>query len=113
MSDRKPLTVEEFELLVSQVIIPNHWQGARPLTEREVRKVGNNAAWENVLAEVSQVTRDCYLWYIREWWSIRDANNANRLTMCPEDNGTHACPPGLDGALCDYHQEWADEWGES
>ena len=61
MSDtRRPLTVDEFELLVSQVIIPNRWKGAEPLTERQIRKVGNNAHWENVLVEVSQVTRDNY-----------------------------------------------------
>lgn len=106
MSD---LSREEFDLLVSQVIIPNHWHGARPLTEREVRKVGNNASWINALQEVSQVTRDNYLEHIRTWWHIRDHNNAKRITRCPEDNGTRACPPALDGALCDYHQEWVEE----
>jgi hypothetical protein len=104
---RKPLTADEFELLVSQVVIPNHWHGAKPLTERQMREVGNNSYWEHVLAEVSQVTRDNYLEHIRTWWMIRDANNADRLTRCPEDN--RYCKPGLDGALCDLHQEIADE----
>lgn len=103
---RKPLAVEEFELLVSQVIIPNHWHGAAPLTERQMRAVGNNSHWENVLAEVSQATRDNYLEHIRTWWAIRDANDADRLTQCPE--GNQYCPPGLDGAPCDLHQEMID-----
>ena len=108
MSDtRRPLTVDEFELLVSQVIIPNRWKGAEPLTERQIRKVGNNAHWENVLVEVSQVTRDNYLHHIRTWWAIRDAHNATVLTKCPEAN--RYCKPGLDGSLCDEHQELANE----
>jgi len=105
--NRHPLTVEEFELLVSQVVIPNHWKGAEPLTGRGLREVGNNAYWENVLVEISQVTRDNYLEHIRTWWMIRDFNNAERLTRCPEDN--RYCKPGLDGALCDQCQELADE----
>jgi len=105
--ERRPLSVEEFELLVTQVIIPNHWKGSEPLTERQVRRVGNNAHWEHVLEEVSQVTRDNYLGHIRTWWAIRDANNAERLTRCPEDN--RYCMPGLDGSPCDAHQEIADE----
>lgn len=104
---RRPLTVEEFDLLVAQVRVPNHWQGAAPLTERQVKKVGNNARWEHVLAEVSEVTRAAYLDHIRVWWAVRDANGAERLTPCPE--GNRYCPPSLDGALCDFHQEELEE----